>query len=37
MATEGLFKLIEAEELKIRQDPVARVTDLLEKVFSELD
>jgi len=37
MATEGLFKLIEKEELKIREDPIARVTDLLEKVFGELD
>jgi len=37
MATEGLFKLIEKEELKIREDPVARVTDLLSRVFGELD
>ncbi len=36
-ATDGIFKLIEVEELKIREDPVARVTDLLEKVFGELD
>lgn len=32
-AMEGLFKLIAQEELKIRKDPVARVTDLLKKVF----
>ena len=30
---EGLFKLVAQEELKIRKDPVARVTDLLKKVF----
>lgn len=32
-AIEGLFKLIAAEELKIRKDPVARVSDILKKVF----
>ena len=32
-AIDGLFKLIEAEELKIRQDPLARTTDILKKVF----
>lgn len=32
-AMQGLFKLIADEELKIRKDPVARVTDLLKKVF----
>lgn len=32
-ALEGLFKLIAGEEKKIRTDPVARVTDLLKKVF----
>jgi hypothetical protein len=32
----GLFKLIADEELKIRKDPAARVTDLLKKVFSGL-
>jgi len=36
-ATNGLFKLIEVEEKKIRKDPGARVTDLLKKVFSTLD
>ena len=30
---EGLFKLLADEEAKIRRDPVARVTDLLRKVF----
>jgi len=33
---EGLFKLIEDEELKIRKDPVAQVTDLLKKVFGSV-
>lgn len=32
-AKDGLFKLIEIEENKIRKDPVARVSDLLKKVF----
>lgn len=32
-ATEGMFKTIAQEELKIRQNPVARTTDLLQKVF----
>lgn len=32
-AMEGLFKLISEEELKIRKDPVARVTDILKRVF----
>jgi len=36
-ATDGLFKLIEVEEKKIRKDPVARVSDILKKVFSTLD
>lgn len=36
-ATDGLFKLIEVEEKKIRKDPVARVSDVLKKVFSTLD
>jgi hypothetical protein len=30
---EGLFTLISIEELKIRKDPVARVSDILKKVF----
>lgn len=32
-AIEGLFKLIADEELKIRKDPQARVTDILQEVF----
>jgi hypothetical protein len=32
-ALEGLFKLLEGEEKKIRTDPMARVSDLLKKVF----
>ena len=32
-ALDGLFEMLAAEELKIRKDPVARVTDLLKKVF----
>ena len=35
-AIEGLFILVEAEENKIRLDPMARVTDLLNKVFGSL-
>lgn len=33
-ALDGLFHLVAAEEAKIRQDPAARVTDLLQKVFA---
>lgn len=32
-AIAGLFKLIANEEMKIRQNPASRVTDLLRKVF----
>jgi hypothetical protein len=32
-ALTGLFLLISQEEIKIRKDPAARVTDLLKKVF----
>ena len=35
-AMQGLFKLIADEELKIRKDPVARVTDVLKRVFGSL-
>jgi len=35
-ALAGLFKLIEQEELKIRKDPVARVSDILKKVFGSV-
>ena len=32
-ALDGLFYMLEQEERKIRQDPAARVTDLLKEVF----
>lgn len=35
-AMEGLFKLIADEELKIRKNPAARVTDILKKVFGSV-
>jgi hypothetical protein len=34
-ALDGLFFMLAEEEKKIRQDPTARVTDLLKKVFAE--
>ncbi|MFB6257827.1 MAG: DUF4197 domain-containing protein [Flavobacteriales bacterium] len=34
-AIDGLFVLIAEEEAKIRKDPVARVTDILKKVFGD--
>jgi len=30
---DGLFSLIEKEEANIRENPIARTTDLLKKVF----
>lgn len=36
-AMDGLFKLIEKEELNIRENPIARTTDLLKKVFAQQD
>lgn len=36
-ALDGLFFLIAKEELKIREDPLARTTDLLKRVFREQD
>lgn len=36
-ALNGLFLLIEEEEMKIRTDPGARVNDILKRVFSSLD
>ncbi len=36
LAIDGLFKLIEQEENKIRLDPMARVNDLLKKVFGSI-
>lgn len=35
-AIDGLFTMVEKEENLIRQDPAARVTDLLERVFGSL-
>jgi hypothetical protein len=35
-AVAGLFKMIAAEEKRIRQDPLARSTELLKKVFGSL-
>jgi hypothetical protein len=32
-ALDGLFIMVAEEEKKIRQDPAARTTDLLKKVF----
>ena len=36
-ALKGIFVLLAREELKIRKNPVARVSDILKKVFSTLD
>jgi hypothetical protein len=35
-AISGLFKLVEIEENKIRKDPMARVSDILVKVFGSI-
>jgi len=35
-ALDGLFKMIAAEEARIRKNPAARTTDLLQKVFGSL-
>ncbi len=35
-AIDGLFTMVEKEENKIRKDPMARVTDILQKVFGSL-
>ena len=35
-AVAGLFHMVEKEENKIRKDPLARVSDLLEKVFGSI-
>ena len=32
-ALDGLFKMVAEEEKQIRQNPVARTTDLLQTVF----
>lgn len=34
-AMDGLFTLVAQEELKIRKDPAARVSDILKKVFGQ--
>jgi hypothetical protein len=34
-ALDGLFFVLAEEEKKIREDPAARVTELLQKVFGE--
>jgi len=36
LAIQGLFKMVEKEENKIRQDPVARITDILQRVFGSI-
>lgn len=36
LAIDGLFKMVEKEENKIRENPGARVTDLLQRVFGSL-
>jgi hypothetical protein len=36
LAIRGLFQMVEKEENKIRKDPMARVTDILTKVFGSL-
>ena len=35
-AITGLFYMVEQEENKIRKDPAARVTELLQKVFGSI-
>ncbi len=35
-ALDGLFTLLAEEEAKIREDPVARTTDLLQRIFGSL-
>jgi len=35
-AITGLFTMVEKEENKIRKDPIARVSDLLQKVFGSI-
>ncbi|MCB9169446.1 MAG: DUF4197 domain-containing protein [Flavobacteriales bacterium] len=36
-AIDGLFALLADEEQKIRQDPMARTTELLQRVFGKID
>ena len=35
-ALDGLFALVAEEEAKIRKDPAARTTELLERIFGAL-
>jgi hypothetical protein len=35
-AISGLFLMVAQEENKIRKDPMARVSDLLQKVFGSI-
>jgi hypothetical protein len=35
-AMDGLFKLVAEEEKRIRENPAARTTDLLQKVFGSI-
>ena len=37
LALDGLFLKIADEEKQIREDPAARVTDLLKRVFGSVD
>lgn len=37
LAIDGLFKMVEKEENKIRDNASARVSDLLQRVFGSLD
>jgi len=36
LAIDGLFKMVEIEENKIRKDPAARVSSILQKVFGSI-
>ncbi len=36
-AMEGLFTLVAEEEANIRENPVARTSELLRRVFSQTD
>ncbi len=36
-ALDGLFSMVASEELKIRKNPAARVTDILKRVFAKQD
>ena len=36
LAIKGLFTMVEKEENKIRKDPAARVSEILQKVFGSI-